>query len=105
MACALLHLLVDMEDTTRSILPLPPEVAAQIKSSTSIPSLGSVVLGLVANSLDAGASKIDVDLDFSRGAATVEDDGLGIPPQEFRDTGGLGKLHREILHYFSGFCR
>lgn len=93
-----------MVDATPSILPLPPEVAEQIKSSTSIPSLGSVVLGLVSNSLDAGACKIEVDLDFSRGAATVEDDGLGIPPQEFHDTGGLGKLHRKIHRYFLGRC-
>lgn len=85
-----------MENTTRSILPLPPHVAAQIASSISIPSLASVVLGLIANSLDAEASKIDISVDFSRGVASVEDNGVGIPPKEFSDSGGLGKTFREI---------
>ena len=84
-----------MPDNFPSILPLPPEVAAQIKSSTAIPSLRSIVLGLIANSLDAKAHKIDVNVDFRRGAASVEDDGHGIPPNEFAEAGGLGKPHRE----------
>lgn len=84
-----------MDDNTRAILPLPPQVAAQIKSSTSIPSLASVILGFIENSLDAEACKIDVSVDYSRGTASVEDDGVGIPPNEFTDRGGLGKMHRE----------
>ena len=80
---------------TPPILPLAPEVAAQIKSSTTISSLTSVVLGLIANSLDSGAHKIDVRIDFSRGSLWVEDDGVGIPPKEFTDAGGLGKAYRK----------
>lgn len=76
------------------ILPLPVEVAALIKSSVAITSLGGVVIGLVENSLDAGARKIEVSVDFRRGACTVEDDGHGIPPMEFSHCGGLGKPHR-----------
>ncbi len=91
-----------MEDITRSILPLPPQVAAQIESSTSIPSLACVVLGLIANSLDAKACKIDVSVNFSRGAASVEDDGVGIRPEEFTDSGGLGKIHCEICRPLVG---
>ena len=83
----------------RAILPLPAEVAAQIKSSTSIPSLGSAVIGLISNSLDAGARKIEVNVDFSKASAAVEDDGLGISPKEFKETGGLGKLYRRNLCY------
>jgi DNA mismatch repair protein MLH3 len=79
--------------TGRPILPLPAEVAAQIKSSTAIVSLHGVVLDLLKNSLDAGPTKIDATVDFVRGACTVEDDGLGIAPPEFRDGGGLGKLY------------
>ena len=79
-----------------SILPLPPEVAAQIKSSTTITSLSLVVLGLLANSLDANARRVDINVDLSRGAASVEDDGDGIPPKEFGEYGGLGKPYREI---------
>lgn len=90
----------DMPDSSRTILPLPSEVAAQIKSSISIPSLTSAVIGLISNSLDAEAHKIDVSVDFSKGAATVEDDGLGISPKEFTEAGGLGKLHRELAERF-----
>lgn len=77
----------------RSILPLPDEVVAQIKSSTAIVSLNGVVLELLKNSLDARAAKVDLDVDFARGACTVEDDGVGIAPLEFREEGGLGKLY------------
>ena len=82
-----------MTNSGGKILPLPPEVAAQIKSSTTIPSLSSVVIGLVENSLDAGPDKIDISVDFSRGSCTVEDDGLGIAPNEFKEEGGLGKAY------------
>jgi DNA mismatch repair protein MLH3 len=77
----------------RSILPLPEEVVAQIKSSTAIVSLTGVVLELLRNSLDAKATKIEAKVDFARGGCTVEDDGLGISPLEFREEGGLGKLY------------
>jgi DNA mismatch repair protein MLH3 len=76
-----------------TILPLPHEVVAQIRSSTAIVSLNGVVLELLKNSLDAGATRIEVAVDFSRGTCSVEDDGLGIAPAEFREDGGLGKLH------------
>ena len=76
-----------------SIRPLPDEVVAQIKSSTAIVSLTGVVLELLKNSLDAKASRIDATVDFVRGGCTVEDDGLGIPPAEFGEDGGLGKLY------------
>ena len=85
-----------MPSTTPSILPLPPEVAAQIKSSTTITSLATVVLGLLANSLDADARRIDINVDLRRGAASIEDDGVGIPPKEFGEDGGLGKPFREV---------
>lgn len=73
------------------IVPLPPDVVAQIKSSTAIPSLTSVVLGLIENALDAGSSRIDIEIDFARGSCVVEDDGNGIAPEDFAETGGLGK--------------
>ncbi|KAI0851964.1 hypothetical protein F5Y00DRAFT_228297 [Daldinia vernicosa] len=76
-----------------SIQQLPEHVIAQIKSSTAITSLNSVVCGLVNNSLDAEATKIVVSIDYIRGNCSVEDNGLGIPPEEFKSAGGLGKLH------------
>ncbi|MCJ1269263.1 DNA mismatch repair protein [Lobaria immixta] len=80
-----------MRDSTAQILPLPAEVVAQIKSSTAITSLSGVVIGLVENSLDAGARKIEIRVDFHRGQCSVEDDGSGIPPLEFSNNGGLGR--------------
>ncbi|WZH39290.1 Dna mismatch repair mlh3 [Fusarium acuminatum] len=75
------------------IRQLPQDVVDKIKSSVNITSLNGVVCGLVTNSLDAGASKINISIDYSRGNCTVEDNGSGIPPEEFTDSGGLGKLH------------
>lgn len=76
-----------------AILPLPADAVAQIKSSTTITNLTAVILGLLANSLDAQATKIEIGVDFRRGGCTVEDDGLGIPPSEFHEHGGLAKMH------------
>jgi DNA mismatch repair protein MLH3 len=82
-----------MAAESSTIHPLPAEVVAQIKSSVAITSLSDVVLGLLGNSLDAGALRVEISVDFGRGGCTVEDDGAGIPPTEFREDGGLGRLH------------
>jgi DNA mismatch repair protein MLH3 len=81
-----------------AILPLPEDVVVQIKSSTTITSLNQVVLGLFENSLDAQATKIDISVDYRRGGCTVEDDGIGILPSEFRETGGLGRMYHTSKH-------
>ncbi|KAL8996410.1 MAG: hypothetical protein Q9169_004058 [Polycauliona sp. 2 TL-2023] len=81
------------------IRPLPDDVAAQIKSSTTISSLEHVVIELFKNSLDAFSHRIDINIDFSRGSCTVEDDGLGIKPAEFLDTGGLGKAYPTLIYH------
>jgi DNA mismatch repair protein MLH3 len=82
------------------IQALPLDVAAKIKSSTSITHLHGVVVDLVKNSLDAGAQTILVSVDFKRGSCIVEDDGEGIRPAEFEPTGGLGKAHRMSLCFY-----
>ena len=76
-----------------SIQPLPGDVVAQIKSSIIITSLNGVVSGLLQNSLDARASRINVSVDYSRGNCSVDDDGLGILPSSFHENGGVGELH------------
>ena len=81
-----------------AILPLPPQVVAQIKSSVLITSLNDVVLDLAKNALDANATKIDVTVNFAHGGCVVEDDGDGIRREEFQETGGLGKLHCMYFH-------
>lgn len=75
------------------ILPLPPDAVSQINSSKQITSLQGVVLGLLENSLDAGASKVEVIIDFGKGDCLVEDNGSGISPGDFEETGGLGKMY------------
>ena len=71
---------------------LPKEVVNQIRSSATITSLSGVILGLVKNSVDAGATRILIDFDFRTGNCVVEDDGFGIPPPEFESNGGLGRM-------------
>jgi DNA mismatch repair protein MLH3 len=78
-----------------SIQPLPPEVVAQIKSSITISSLNVVVCELVKNSLDASSTKVEITVDYSRGACAVDDNGVGILPAEFDVGGGLGRLYRQ----------
>ncbi|KAI9801409.1 MAG: hypothetical protein M1825_003388 [Sarcosagium campestre] len=73
-----------------SIVPLPPDVRRSIKSSVNITSLNDTVRGLLQNALDAGASQIDITLEPRKGACTVEDNGHGIPPDEFCDGEGAG---------------
>ncbi|PBP16063.1 hypothetical protein BUE80_DR013149 [Diplocarpon rosae] len=82
-----------------SIKPLPPDVVAQISSSITITSLNKVICELIMNSLDAGATKLDVSVDYSRGGCTVEDDGFGILPLEFGPDGHLGKLHHSSKYH------
>lgn len=83
---------IERQESAR-ILPLPEDAKAQIKSSIAINTLNDVVLGLVKNSLDAGSSKIGIELDLVRACCVVEDDGHGISPQEFKAEGGLLRLH------------
>ncbi|KAK7532285.1 uncharacterized protein J3D65DRAFT_636352 [Phyllosticta citribraziliensis] len=89
---------MNLADNVRAIKPLPPDVVAQIKSSTTITSLTHVISGLVQNSLDAGATKIEVSVDARRGGCTVQDDGSGIAPAEFALDGGLGKPYYTSKH-------
>lgn len=85
-----------MSSSRPAIEALPPDVAAKIKSSTSITHLNGVIIELVKNSLDANARTVHVSVDFKRGSCIVEDDGDGIDPAEFEPSGGLGKAHREF---------
>ncbi|RMJ26990.1 hypothetical protein PHISP_02119 [Aspergillus sp. HF37] len=82
-----------MSSTDPRIQPLPSDVVAKIKSSTSITHLSGVIVELAKNSLDANAQSVLVTVDFQRGSCVVEDDGEGIPPAEFEPSGGLGKAH------------
>jgi DNA mismatch repair protein MLH3 len=75
-----------------TIKPLPPEVQLRLKAGVSLGSLNDAIIGLIKNSLDAGAETIRVELDYVRSNCCVEDDGVGIPTCEFGKEGGLGLM-------------
>jgi DNA mismatch repair protein MLH3 len=69
----------------RRIAPLPGGLSARLRSGCAVQTLAQVVEELVANSLDAGAASVVVELTVGAGqlAASVHDDGAGIAGADF----------------------
>jgi DNA mismatch repair protein MLH3 len=66
----------------RSLYPLDSETRSKIRSTQIITSLPQIVSELVQNSLDAGASHINIGVDVSEWECWVRDDGCGISKKD-----------------------
>lgn len=72
-----------MGDPNSRVAHLPPATISLNRSQQQVPSWQHAVAELVANSIDAHATLIEVRIDPRRLDVVVEDDGCGILPASF----------------------
>ncbi|KAF8309586.1 hypothetical protein DL93DRAFT_2099954 [Clavulina sp. PMI_390] len=83
------QLLPQLECSIASMISrLPRETQMLLRSTVVVSSLSQIVSELVQNSLDAGATHIDIGLDPSEWTCWVRDDGCGIEMEDLQFIGG-----------------
>jgi DNA mismatch repair protein MLH3 len=75
------------EEMVNSIAKLDRDVSRMIQSQVTIDSFSSAVRELVYNSVDSGASKIDVMIDLQSLSILIRDDGVGMVPSDLELVG------------------
>lgn len=88
--------------TNEPIVELEPHTKAKLRSTQILTSLPQLVSELVQNSLDAGASHVEVGIDPSEWECWVRDDGQGISAEGMEMlTKGHDKGRYSMSHEFS----
>ncbi|OAL28348.1 hypothetical protein AYO20_09465 [Fonsecaea nubica] len=72
---------------------LPADISTKVSSSSDITSSEHVIEGLFRNALDADASSVVIEVEFSKGYIWICDNGIGIQEVEFSEQGQLARLH------------
>ncbi len=67
-----------MAGSSRRIVSLPPAEAARVRSDCTIPSIAAAAEELVLNALDAGATDVQLTIDYPRWFLSCRDNGCGI---------------------------
>ena len=88
--------------SSNRIAELEPQTRAKIRSTQILTSLPQLVSELVQNSLDAGATHIEVGLDPAEWECWVRDNGQGVSAEGM---GMLGKGHEEGRYSMSNELR
>ncbi|KAK6352840.1 DNA mismatch repair protein [Orbilia brochopaga] len=81
---------------------LPDQVAAKLTGTALITTVGDVVAGLLANSIDGGATKVEISWRVRDGYVDVVDDGLGIHPDDISLVGEKIGTSRQPADAYNG---
>jgi DNA mismatch repair protein MLH3 len=66
------------------IRKLDAKAVSKLRSSLFTTSLAQIGVELLQNSIDAGASEVDILVNIAEKSIQVNDDGLGIPNESFK---------------------
>ncbi|KAJ6263742.1 hypothetical protein Dda_2312 [Drechslerella dactyloides] len=87
------------------ITVLDNQVAAKLTSTVTITGIGDVVVGLFANSVTAGATKVDITWNARSGYAAVFDNGPGVHPDDIALIGEkFATSHEDLAGSSNGYA-